>query len=417
MAMVAMHQSGRKGWTKAYQVFAPATLLLALMTPLSAASADWPMFHGGPALTGVAEGSLPEKLELLWSFKTEGPVKSSAAIVQGRVFVGSDDGQVYALNLGDGRKVWTYKAGGSVESSPLVLEGRVFVGSNDGSLYALEAATGKLVWKYATGDKIPGAPNVWYPSSAVTSANGRTDGKTNTAGGGRPTNAPAGSEPGGRAWVLVGSYDCKLHCLEAATGKSNWVYETGNYINGTPAVESNRTVFGGCDGLLHVISLADGTQEKEIEAGAYVPGSPALAGGRAFFGHYENDFICVDLDAGKKAWTFHDRDFPYFSSPAVTGDKVIFGGRDKLLHCVQREDGKALWSFSTRGKVDSSPVVCGGKVVAGSDDGRLYVVSLETGKELWSYEIGQAIESSPAVAGGRVVVGSDDGSVYCFGAR
>ena len=63
-------------------------------------------------------------------------------------------------------------------------------------------------------------------------------------------------------------------------GRSNWVYETGNYINGSPAVADGRTVFGGCDGLLHVISLADGKQVKEIEAGAYIAGFGG-AGGRA----------------------------------------------------------------------------------------------------------------------------------------
>ena len=65
-----------------------------------APATDWPMFRGGPALTGIAEGSLPEHLGLLWTFKTAGPVKSSPAIVSDRVFVGSDDGNVYALALG-----------------------------------------------------------------------------------------------------------------------------------------------------------------------------------------------------------------------------------------------------------------------------------------------------------------------------
>ena len=72
----------------------------------AAPGADWPMFHGGPALTGVAATKLPERLGLLWTFKTGGPVKSSPAIVQDRVFIGSDDGNVYALALADGKKVW-----------------------------------------------------------------------------------------------------------------------------------------------------------------------------------------------------------------------------------------------------------------------------------------------------------------------
>ena len=102
------------------------------------------------------------------------------------------------------------------------------------------------------------------------------------------------------------------------------------------------TIFGGCDMLIHVISVADGKQVKEIPAGAYVAGSAALADGRAYFGHFENEFVCVDLKRETNAWSFHDRNFPYFASPALAGDRVVFGGRDKLLHCVQRADGKLV---------------------------------------------------------------------------
>jgi outer membrane protein assembly factor BamB len=169
--------------------------------------------------------------------------------------------------------------------------------------------------------------------------------------------------------------------------------------------------------LLHVISLKDGTQEKEVDAGAYVAGSVALADGRAYFGQFENEFLCVDLNGATNAWSFRDRNFPFFSSPAVTTDRVLFGGRDKMLHCVRRDTGAKVWTFATRGKVDSSPVVCGDKVVVGSDDGRFYMVSLDKGAQIWSYEVGQPIGGSPAVADGKVVIGSDDGNVYCFAAK
>ena len=208
-----------------------------------------------------------------------------------------------------------------------------------------------------------------------------------------------------------------VHCLDAATGKSNWVYESGNYINGSPAVFDHQTVFGGCDAMLHVISLADGQQVKEVDAGAYIAASVAIADHKAYIGHYENAFLCIDLQKGTNLWTYRDRQFPYFSSPAVTSDRVVFGGRDKQLHCLNRNTGERIWQFPTRGKVDSSPAICGDKVVVGSDDGRLYIVSLSSGKELWSYEIGQPVGSSPAVADGKVVVGCDDGDVYCFGAQ
>jgi eukaryotic-like serine/threonine-protein kinase len=356
-----------------------------LLSVSNMTGADWPMFRGNPALTGVAEGALAEKPALLWTFKTGGPAKSSPALVDNKVFCGSDDENVYALNLADGKKLWTFKTGGSVESSPLVLGSKVFVGSSDAFLYALEAGSGRLLWKYETGEKILGAPN-WF-------------------------------KLGDRIAVLVGSYDFKLHCLDVDSGKTNWVYETGNYINGSPAVAGGVTVFGGCDALLHVLSLKDGTMLKEVEAGAYIAASAALVEGRAYFGQYENEFLCVDIGTGNKAWTYHKRDFPFFSSPAVTKDLVLVGGRDKRLHCMKRDDGAPVWEFTTRGKVDSSPVVCGQKVLIGSDDGRLYLVDLRTGKELWQYQIGQPISGSPAVAGGKFVIGADDGSIYCFGSK
>ena len=120
---------------------------------------DWPMFRGSQGLIGVADGQVSEKPTLAWSFKAGGPVKSSAAIVGDRIYVGSDDGNVYALSLISGKKVWEFKTGGPVESSPLVVGGTVFVGSTDAFLYALKAEDGSLVWKYETGDKILGGPN------------------------------------------------------------------------------------------------------------------------------------------------------------------------------------------------------------------------------------------------------------------
>jgi outer membrane protein assembly factor BamB len=376
-------------------LFCAATLAAFTPSPLSAAAPQaspamptaqsWPMFRGNPGLTGVSPATLPNSLSLLWTYKTGGPIKSSAAIVNGKVFIGSDDKLLHCIDLKTGQKIWTLTTDGPIESSPLVLDNLVYVGSSDGALYAADISTGKAAWSFKTEDKILGAPN-WLVA------------------------------PDGKAkWILAGSYDYRLYCFDAATGKTNWTYETGNYINGTPAVADGKTVFGGCDALLHVISLKDGQKIKEVDAGAYIAGSGAYEASKFYVGHYENEFLCADLDAGKINWKFKDRAFPYFSSPALTKDRVVFGGRDKKLHCVKKDSGEEIWSFNTRGKVDSSPVVVGDKVVVGSEDGNLYIVGLNDGQQIWSYEIGQPITSSPAVVNGIVVVGSEDGNVYAFG--
>ena len=90
---------------------------LLLARPLAAEADSWPMFRGAPALTGVSASTLPDKPKLLWTFKTAGPVKSSAAIADGRAIVGSGDSNLYAINLADGKKQWTYKTGGAIENT------------------------------------------------------------------------------------------------------------------------------------------------------------------------------------------------------------------------------------------------------------------------------------------------------------
>ena len=362
------------------------------------------MFRGNPGLTGISPAKLPNSLSLLWTYKTAGPVKSSAAVADGKVFIGSDDKHLHCIDLKSGQKIWSLATEGEIESSPLVLDGMIFktsaqgryygpmvyVGSADGRLYAVDAETGRVIWKYETEDKILGAPN-WFPAPNDNSGESK--------------------------WILAGSYDYRLYCFDAKTGKTNWTYETGNYINGTPAVADGKTVFGGCDALLHVISLKDGQKIKEVEAGAYIAGSGAYDANKFYVGHYENEFLCADLEAGKILWKFKDRAFPYFSSPALTKDRVVFGGRDKRLHCVKKDSGEELWSFQARGKVDSSPVVAGDKIVVGSEDGHLYMIALADGTQLWSYEIGEALTSSPAVIDNTVIVGSEDGNVYAFGIK
>ena len=137
-------------------------LLAALLAPApgrARAADEWPQFRGSQDLSGVARGELKEPLKLLWIHKTGGPVKSSAAIDGGRIFVGSDDGTLRALDPATGGLLWSFQAGEAVESSPLALKGAVYFGSGDGRLYALDAETGALKWKFACGDKIPGAPN------------------------------------------------------------------------------------------------------------------------------------------------------------------------------------------------------------------------------------------------------------------
>jgi len=80
----------------------------------------------------------PEPGTLKWKFETDDGVYSSPAIgSDGTIYIGSEDGNIYAINP-DGSKKWAFLTGDFVESSPAIgSDGTIYVGSGDGNVYAI----------------------------------------------------------------------------------------------------------------------------------------------------------------------------------------------------------------------------------------------------------------------------------------
>ena len=344
---------------------------------------DWPQFHGNQAQSGSVSGQLPDRLTLVWRFKVGDQIKSSPAIVNGVVYVGSSDKHIYAVDLQSGKQVWSKLLDDEIEASPTVVDNRVYIGTLAGTLYALDKETGAEQWKFTMGDKLVGGVN-WFKDAEK------------------------------HLFILAGSYDSNMYCIDAQNGEPVWKYETGNFINGSPAVSEKYCVFGGCDAVIHIVSTTDGTKAGEIDTGVYIAASSAIKDNYVYVGNYDGELLKASLSDYKIIWRYKMDGGSFISSPAVTDDVVVIGGGDMNVHCVDINTGTARWTYTTLDAVDSSPVIVGDRVIAGGDDGRLYILNLADGEMIWSYETGQSITSSPAVANGMVVVGCDDGMVYCF---
>jgi len=349
------------------------------------APADWAAFRGDPALNGVAPGALALPLAERWSFQAGKGIVPSPVVAGGRLYVGCDDHRLYCLDAASGALLWAHETKDILEAPATVVGERVFVGVTDGSFLALDAASGALAWSFQTEDKILGAANLLVLD--------------------------------GEPHLVLGSYDANVYCLAAADGSLRWKFETANYVNGTPAVEGERVVFGGCDAILHVLDGRTGKELQALELGndSQVAGSVALRAGRAYFGHYGNAFVCVDLAENRVAWSFPDAKQAFFSSPSLTGERVVFGGRNKQLHCVDARTGELVWKYATRRKLDNSPVVVGDSVVIGTADGKLAVLGLADGGERWTADLGAELAGSVAVAGGWIYAADLDGRVRAFG--
>lgn len=346
---------------------------------------EWSQFRGNALRTGRSAAEVADELRVLWSFEAGFSIDSSAAIVDGVVYMTALPGLVSALSLEDGSVRWKRDFGEEAdrfgESSPTVSEGVVYVGDLLGSLHAFRAADGETLWTFETGSEIK--------SSAVV----------------------VGED------VLISSYDEHLYALDRKTGAPKWKFQARGPLHSTPAVSEGLIYVTGCDSVFRGLRLADGTEALQFDSGAYTAASPALVDGIAYYGTFANDVLAVDLKNKKYLWRYEhpERHFPFYSSAAVADGKVIVGGRDKLVHAIDQKTGQSVWTFATGARVESSPVTAGNRVYVGSGDGRFYVLDLATGAKIWEFDAGASIVASPALASGRIVIGSQDGVLYAFG--
>jgi eukaryotic-like serine/threonine-protein kinase len=342
---------------------------------------NWSQFRGNQSLTGVSQSNVPNSLKPLWTYEAGDSIESSAAIVGGTVFVGSQKGDLVALSLENGSVYWKFSTGAAIgESSPAYSNGVVYIGDLNGWLNALNASDGRKLWAFKTNGEIKSSPVV------------------------------VGDQ------VLIGSYDENLYCLRARTGTLAWKFKTNGPVHSTPGIADGMAFIAGCDELFRAIRIADGKEVFNVSSGAYTGASPALKDGSAFHGTFDNEVLSVNLAQKQIAWHYEhpERKFPFYSSAAVTRERVVIGGRDKMVHGLTLQ-GKMVWTFATRARVESSPAIADGRVFVGSNDGRFYVLSLSNGTKLWEFDAGAPLSASPAIANGKIVIGSQDGRLYCFG--
>ncbi len=127
---------------------------------------------GNPAGTGFRNfnqagintsniGSL--KLKWAFAFPDATQVRSKAAVIGDWLIVGSEFGEIYAINTKSGRPTWNFTADAAIRGAITVTNRdhklTAYFADYSTNVYALDAKTGKLIWKTRSG---------FHPLSAVT---------------------------------------------------------------------------------------------------------------------------------------------------------------------------------------------------------------------------------------------------------
>jgi outer membrane protein assembly factor BamB len=347
------------------------------------------VFRGSLLRDGVYEGEGPRDApDLKWSFETQGRVRSSPVVVNGLVYVGSDDGSVYALDAETGELCWQLETGGPVVSSAAVVDGVVYIGSTDSYLYAIGALTGDELWSLSRG-----------PEMAVTSS---------------PAVAYGVVFAGFGVWGSGA-----LSGIDAATGEEVWRYrkQAGPKGTASAAIVDDMLICPSPSIWTYAADLCDEQPVWTCEEGASHT-VPAIADGMVFW--LDSRLNAVDLATGELIWQLAFEGIrqglqeQQQSSPAVRGGVLYVGTDTRQVLALDAATGEERWRFEAPAEFQSSPALAGDTLYIGCRDGHLYALDATTGAELWRLETGGPVQSSPWVADGVVFCGSDDGIIYAI---
>lgn len=186
----------------------------------------WPTLHKDYQRSGYTDEVVPGPYERKWyrDFHDEMiATRVEAIVAQGKCFIGTFAGRLYALDVTDGRTLWQFQATGPIGASPCYHEGRLYFGADEGfatgHLYCLDANDGSLLWKYNAG------AGTWVSPAC--------DG----------------------ASVYFGDRAGVFHAVDTLTGRGQWTFGTDGMIlkPASFSLDGRRIVFGSED--MHVYCL------------------------------------------------------------------------------------------------------------------------------------------------------------------
>jgi outer membrane protein assembly factor BamB/tRNA A-37 threonylcarbamoyl transferase component Bud32 len=318
----------------------------------------------------------------IWSFEAEDKIRSKPLAYRDRVFVGSYDNNLWALDAKDGNLVWKFATDGGIGSSPSYSGGAVYVGSVDRNLYAVDVRDGRRKWSFKTEGRIFSTPTVALGS------------------------------------IFFGSDDHKLYSINPGTGRENWSYPTSANIRSSPTVfegEEAALLFVGNDlGEFLCLDVSGNyvwrfTSRRKILSTPLVWEKERLV----YVGSYDWCMYGIDIDHGSAVWRIRTR-APIVSSPAFSDGTLYFGSADGFVYALNARNGREEWKYEVGAEVTSSPFVYRDAVYIGAPDGALYALHAKTGELLWRFQSDGPILSSPFVADDVVYIGSDDKHLYAL---
>lgn len=221
-----------------------------------------------------------------------------------RIFVGTADDFVYALDASTGRPVWSqpFETEHSIWGKPAYQDGVVYVSSLDKNVYALDAESGDLLWRADVGGSVSDKP-------------------VNDSG-----------------LIYAGSFDMQVYALDAQSGDVRWTAPAGASVWGAPLLADGKVFFADLSGNIFAVDAQTGDAVWRNEGAGYVVAAPVYADGKVYIASSGDPnaspdertgaLIAFDAETGdeiERATT----NAPLNTTPIIVGDKIVVAQQDQ----------------------------------------------------------------------------------------
>jgi eukaryotic-like serine/threonine-protein kinase len=327
---------------------------------------------------------------ILWKFGAQAAISASPVLLGTTLYVGSSDGNLYALDTSSGTPLWSFTAGDPIYAQPAAVGKVLYLDDHSGPFYAIDATTGKQIWQ------AKGSAFSYFPSAV---ANGRIY-----------------TEANGELEIDL------MRVINAQTGQDVPIhYITGITMSCGPRVVGDVVYTVGEDldtnqCTVYALRASDGVPlwTKPL-AGQAIRSTPAYGGGRIYIGSVDHHVYCFDAQSGAPAWTPVDLGAATYCAPTFAAGVVYIGDEGGVLHALDAAAGTERWHFDigSQEAIQSTPLVTGGRIYFGCYDNHVYVIDL-TGKLIAKYATNGQVHGTPAVSSDIMYVTSRDRFVYAF---
>ncbi|MFC1524787.1 PQQ-binding-like beta-propeller repeat protein [Planctomycetota bacterium] len=317
---------------------------------------------------------------LAWTYTTKGIIEALPIIYRDICYVGSRDGNLYALGIKSGEPRWqfTTDAGSDIKVTPVLdpVHGRIFILSGDNDLYVVSLTTGSMARKIPLDMPVKVAPTI------------SNDGKK----------------------IFLSSPNGSIYGLDADSGASIWKFTTGGKIQAASTLLRQALYTPSSDSNLYVVNSQTGDFIWKLKLGGELVTQPLIQKNICYVGSSNKILYAVDLSNRSIKWR-------YKAQGSITGitlfgkDTILATSRDGACHSLNNQSGKPRWQFKTKNSINGPAATYAQDIYLADDDGTIYAID-SAGKEIWRYKTGGKILASPVVTKEFIFVGSSDRKVY-----